>query len=54
MHANPRYTCFDTTHTFYFYFFLLPVMILWFLVFPALLFYMLKQNKKKLKTNIEA
>ena len=48
MHANPRYICFDTTHTLYFFFFLLPVMLLWFLVFPIALLYTLEKNKNKL------
>ena len=54
IHANPRYVCFDSTHTFYFLFFLLPAMILWFIVFPFALLYALQKNKDILKTNIEA
>ena len=54
MHANPRYICFDSTHMLYFFFFLLPAMALWLFVFPLALFYVLRNNKKKLKTCIEA
>ena len=54
MHANPRYVCFDSTHTFYFFFFLLPAMLLWFIAFPVGLFLLLQKNKDKLETCIES